>query len=181
MPSELPSLQQEIRQTRPFRSPGHETAVALVVTVERLRRRLGAVTEARGITFQQYNVLRILRGAGKAGLPTLEIADRLLERAPGITRLVDCLEERGWLTRERSEEDRRVVRCRLTAAGRALVDALDTPVDRVDGLTVAGLSSQERATLLELLARIRERLKDSGRRVVRRSGSRGTRRSGRPE
>ena len=72
------SVRHEIKQTKPFRSRRQEGAVALLRTADRLRRTLTAVVERRGITLQQYNVLRILRGAGEEGLPTLEIAERMV-------------------------------------------------------------------------------------------------------
>src|SRR6478752_1983616 len=89
------ALQEEIRQTRPFSSPSEEAAVALVRTADLLRRALTAVVDPHDITLQQYNVLRILRGAGVDGLPTLEIASRMVEHAPGVTRLLDRLQGKG--------------------------------------------------------------------------------------
>ncbi|HWZ86101.1 MAG TPA: MarR family transcriptional regulator, partial [Thermoanaerobaculia bacterium] len=83
------ALAREIRQTKPFQSRRHEAALGLLKTVDELRQRTSSVLEPFGVTDQQYNVLRILRGAGGAGLPTLDIAGRMVERAPGITRLID--------------------------------------------------------------------------------------------
>src|SRR5436853_5453131 len=83
------SIRSEIKQRRPFPSPHQEAVVALMRTADRARRLVGDVVEPLGITPQQYNVLRILRGAGDAGLPTLEIAQRMIEQTPGITRLLD--------------------------------------------------------------------------------------------
>ena len=71
-------LQREIRQTRPFRSPRHEAMVGLLRTADVVRRRFTPVVEAAGVTAQQYNVLRILRGAGKDGLPTLFLEERIV-------------------------------------------------------------------------------------------------------
>src|SRR5688572_9880482 len=93
------ALRREIKQARPFRSMAEEAALAVLRTADVLRRRLSEAMEPVGITMQQYNVLRILRGAGEGGLPTLEIADRMLERQPGITRLLDRLERKGWIER----------------------------------------------------------------------------------
>src|ERR1700761_2703784 len=76
----------------------------------------------------QYNVLRILRAAGASGLPCGQIAQRMLTRDPDITRLLDRLENRGWITRARSPQDRRVVVARLAPAGRKVVGALDQPI-----------------------------------------------------
>src|SRR5258706_12493191 len=83
---------EELKQTKPFPSKRQEAAVALLRTADVIRRLFGAVVEPKGITVQQYNVLRILRGAGEPGLPTLDIAERMIETTPGITRLIDRLE-----------------------------------------------------------------------------------------
>src|SRR5258706_5345171 len=81
----------ELKQTRPFPSKAQEAAVALMRTADVLRRLRSAIVEPNGMTAQQYNGLRILRGAGELGLPTLEIAERMIESTPGITRLIDRL------------------------------------------------------------------------------------------
>jgi DNA-binding MarR family transcriptional regulator len=119
------AVQEEIRQSRPFSSPSEEGVVALVRTADLLRRALTGVVEPHGITLQQYNVLRILRGAGPEGLPTLEIAGRMIEHAPGVTRLVDRLQAKGLVRRQRSTEDRREIRCRIAAEGLDLLARLD--------------------------------------------------------
>ncbi len=92
-------LQAEIRQTRPFASASEEASLALLRTSDRLARRIAAMVEPREITAQQYNVLRILRGSHPGRLPTLEIAERMIEQAPGITRLLDRLEAKGLVVR----------------------------------------------------------------------------------
>ena len=149
-------LQAELKQTRPFRSSGEEAAVALLRTADLLRREFAAVLAPTDITVQQYNVLRILRGAGAAGLPTLEIAERLIERAPGITRLVDCLEDAGLVARERSTEDRRAVVCRATSKGLALLAGLDEAVDAADESALGMLTERERRELIRVLEKVRE-------------------------
>ena len=87
-----PTIARELKQKKPFPSKAEEAAVTLMRTADVLRRFIGTVIEPHGITSQQYNVLRILRGAGERGLPTLEIAERMIESTPGITRLIDRLE-----------------------------------------------------------------------------------------
>ncbi len=149
------ALQRELRQTRPFRSPGHEAAVGLLHTADVLRRYVNRVLEPYGITHPQYNVLRILRGAGPEGLPTLEVAERLVERTPGITRMMDRLEKRGWVRRERSADDRREVRCYLTAKGGELLHELDEPINETDIRTVAPLTPSDQRRLIGLLDAIR--------------------------
>ena len=149
------SLQREIGQTRPFRSPAHEAALGILRTADAVRRAVARVVEPKGITIQQYNVLRILRGAGPAGLPTLEIAGRMIEKAPGVTRLIDRLERAGLVARERGEEDRRQVLCRIAPAGRKLLAGLDGPVDAADGEAVGALSPAEQRRLIRFLDRVR--------------------------
>ena len=141
----------EIRQGQPFRSPSVEAVLTLLRTAEVVRSRLGAAVEPHGLTLQQYNVLRILRGAGEGGLPTLEIADRMVERAPGITRLLDRLIAKGLVGRRRCETDRRRVYAYLSSDGLALVDGLDEPVDQADLAAMSALDADELQTLVRLL------------------------------
>lgn len=148
-------LARELRQTRPFRSIGQEALVSLLRTVDLVRREFAAVLEPHGITPQQYNVLRILRGAGELGLPTLEIAHRMVEQTPGITRLLDRLEEKHFVARERCRQDRRQVLCTISPVGLELLAALDEPVLRADQEVLAGLTLEEQETLVHLLERIR--------------------------
>src|SRR5262249_27588175 len=105
------AIQRELKQTRPFPSRRQEGAVALMRTADQLRHLLDKCLEPAGITTQQYNVLRILRGARPERLPTLEIAERMIERTPGITRLLDRLEAKQLVHRERFSSDRRQVLC----------------------------------------------------------------------
>ena len=148
-------LRRELKQGEPFRSPYHEAAIALLRTADVLRRRLEALFEPYGITMQQYNVLRILRGARPESLQTMEIAERMIERTPGITRLCDRLEEKGLLRRERSSEDRRCVLCTITVEGLELLEELDDPVDRLDLDLVDMLDVEEAERLVGYLDRIR--------------------------
>jgi DNA-binding MarR family transcriptional regulator len=149
------SVRDEIKQTRPFRSKGQEAAIALLRTANVLRRRFEALAQREDLSLQQYNVLRILRGA-RAPLPTMEIASRLVEEAPGITRLVNNLETKGYVRREAWPGDRRQVLCQITAAGLRLLERLDADFDAVDDATTGTLTNEEIDTLLELLARIRD-------------------------
>src|SRR5882757_2818909 len=91
--------------------------------------RVADLLKPYGLSPTQYNVLRILRGAGKDGLSCKDVGARLLARDPDITRLMDRLEKRGLLTRDRDKRDRRVVTHCLTKEGLALVNELDRPVD----------------------------------------------------
>jgi len=151
-------LQQELKQRKPFASPAQETILGLLRTTDVVRRAIAQAVNPQGVTMQQYNVLRILRGAGREGLATLAIADRLVEQTPGITRLVDELEKRGLLARQRCAEDRRRVLCFLTKEGLKLVNTFDKPVAERGESCLAALTQKEQRTLIKLLDRIREHL-----------------------
>lgn len=147
---------EELRQTRPLRSVQEEALLGLLRTADRLRRLGGGVVEPFGISNQQYNVLRILRGAGEEGLPTLEIADRLIEQAPGITRLLDRLEKKKLIRRRRRSQDRRQVLCWITPAGMELLARLDKPVTKFGREALNMLSENELRALVGILDRVRK-------------------------
>lgn len=148
------SITDEIKQTRPFRTLSQEATVALLRTAHLLRRRIDAVVDTEGVTSQQYNVLRILRGA-RGPLPTMEIADRMIEPSCGITRLIGTLESRGLVKREQWGGDRRQVLCQITPAGLRLLDQVEPPLDAVDDEIGRQLNDEEITVLLDLLGRIR--------------------------
>lgn len=156
-----PTVAEEIHQTRPFHSTGHETVVTLFRTTAVIDRHFSTVMGESGLTAAQYNVLRILRGAGPKGLPTLAIRDRLVDLSPGITRLVDRLETAGLVQRDRDTGDRRQVTCRITSAGLALLKRLDAPVDAAERSVVSTLSAAEQRTLVRLLDLVRSGLTTS--------------------
>ena len=155
MSNESSALQREIQQTKPFRSIGQEAVLGIVRTADVVRRFLARVLEPYDVTPQQYNVLRILRGAGADGLPTLTIGERMLEDSPGVTRLIDRLVQKELVTRARSKEDRRQVLCRITPAGLDLLARMDGPVNAHDGATLYMLTEDEQKVLIHLLDRIR--------------------------
>lgn len=155
MPTRTSALREELKQTRPFHSPAHEAVVSVLRTAALLQRQLSLVVERGGVTLQQYNVLRILRGAGDTGLPTLAIRARMIEEAAGITRLLDKLERAGYVVRERCTPDRRQVLCRITPSGSAILARLDVPVDAVNDDALRTLSALEQAKLIELLGAVR--------------------------
>jgi DNA-binding MarR family transcriptional regulator len=149
------ALQREIGQKRPFRTAAQEATISILRTADVVRRRLVEVVEPHGVTLQQYNVLRILRGKHPDPLPTLEIGERLIERMPGITRLLDRLEEKALVRRERCSGDRRLVHCWIMPAGLELLATMDGAMDRADDDAVAELDRGELATLTSLLERVR--------------------------
>ena len=148
------SIGEEIKQTRPFRSRSQEATMALLRTANLLRRRLDALVGAEGITSQQYNVLRILRGA-RAPLPTMELAERMIDQTPGITRHVNNLEERGLIRREPWPGDKRQVLCQITPAGLRLLERLDAPMDAFDDDLASQLTHEQLDRLIEVLDLIR--------------------------
>jgi len=148
-------LQREIRQRRPFQSIGEEAVLSLLRTTDLVRRRMADVIEPVGVTTQQYNVLRILRGAEADGLPTLEVAERMVEQTPGITRLMDRLEAKGLVRRQRCPKDRRQHLCWITPAGLALIKPLDASSIAAIDKVLGGLADKDRATLVRLLDAIR--------------------------
>jgi DNA-binding MarR family transcriptional regulator len=153
------SVIDEIKQTRPFRSKQQEAAVAILRTANVLRRRVDAVVGVEGISAAQFNVLRILRGA-HGPLPTMEIAERLIEDAPGITRLVNNLEEKGFLRREQWPGDRRQMLCQITAEGLRVLERLDQPMNRLDDSTTGPLSEYHVEQLLYYLDVVREAVRE---------------------
>lgn len=148
-------IQAEIAQRRPFHSVKAEVAVSILRTAALIERHFAQVVAQSDITVQQYNVLRILRGAGKEGIPTLVIRDRMIHAAPGITRLLDKLETAGLARRERCSPDRRQVLCYITARGLEVLDQLDEAMRRADDEVVGDLDEAEQRDLLELLERVR--------------------------
>jgi len=147
-------IQKELRQSSPFSSPAQEAFVGLMKTASRLQRKIAELLDPYDITPQQYNVLRILRGAGTA-LPTMEIGERMIEETPGITRLLDRLELKRLVTRTRCPEDRRQVLCSITPDGLALLKKLDQPVIEFDTAALIGLDESQLEHLILLLDTIR--------------------------
>lgn len=137
-----------------YHSLGQEAAIGLLRSADAVRRHFTHVLEPWGITLQQFNVLRILRGAGPDGLPTLTVAERMIEHTPGITRLLDRLEKQGWVKRQRCSEDRRRVWARITPAGLDLLAELDEPVARADDDAVAALSDTQKRQLIRISRRL---------------------------
>jgi len=144
---------------RPDTHVAHSAAVSLLRAADLVRRQTAAVVEPRGITVQQFNVLRILRGAvagGGTGLPTLEVGARMIEQTPGVTRLLDRLEAKSLVRRERCREDRRQHLCRITPKGLEVLAGLDEPVVAGSREALRGLTAAQQAELLSLLDALRE-------------------------
>jgi DNA-binding MarR family transcriptional regulator len=125
---------------------------------------MSRLVEVNKMSAEQYNVLRILRGAGSDGLPTLEVADRLVEHTPAITRLLDKLEKRGFVRRERPPQDRRRVMCFITKAGLSLLRELDPLIEREQKASLDAASEQELRQLIRILDKIRAEKSEVARR-----------------
>jgi len=145
------SIQDELKQTRPFATLEEEVIMGLARTADALQRGMGAVLRQAGLSPTQYNVLRILRGAGAPGLACGEIVERMVTRDPDITRLLDRLEARRLVTRNRDGADRRVVTSRISQAGLALLDELDDPLQTTIRRLLGHMGEGRLRSLAELL------------------------------
>lgn len=155
-------LQAELRQTKSFSSLHAETFLNLIRTATQLQHALHLALKPYGITETQYNSLRILRGAGAAGLTCAEIADRLVNQDPDITRLVERLQRQGLVHRERGSKDRRVVLTKITAAGLDQLKQADPVVESAVHALLGHLSQSELKTMVALLERARLNAGPSG-------------------
>ena len=154
-PRRVSAIQTEMGQRRPFRSLQQEAAVALLRTASVVTRAFARLVEPAGLSWPQYNALRIVRGAGGGGIATLAIRERMIDEGTTITRLLDKLEAAELIRRERSVPDRRQVLCFVTPEGRRLLDGLDPKVDALDEAVMAGLSEGRLETFIGLLDEIR--------------------------
>src|SRR3954471_7244270 len=148
-------LQQELKKRRPFDSPQEEATLNIARPADRFGIRFSRLFREYGLTSSQYNVLRILRGEGKP-LPILEVAGRTVTVVPGITGLVDRLEQAGWVRRERCPDDRRVIFVAITEAAAELLARLDGPVKELHRKLFAHMAKAELESLIGLLEKARE-------------------------
>jgi DNA-binding MarR family transcriptional regulator len=145
----------EIQQSKPFATLETETLIALELTADRLTAELAQLFKAWDLSPTQYNVLRILRGAEPDGLACGRVGERMVTHDPDMTRLLDRMEKRALVTRQRGGKDRRVVTTRITGAGLDLLKQLDEPVENFNRQRLGHLGPERLRTLLELLALIR--------------------------
>lgn len=135
---------------RTFEGTAQAMMVSLLVLAGRVQQALAEVCAGHGITHDQYNVLRILRGVHPQGHPRYEIAERLISRAPDVTRLLDRLERQGYVERVRSTEDRRLSLSRITGEGLRLLERMDPEILAVHTRFAEPLSEAERRELTRL-------------------------------
>jgi DNA-binding MarR family transcriptional regulator len=153
----MPKIYEEIKQSKPLPSHGQMAVITIFRTADVLRHAIERPLAVFGLSNEQYNVLRILRGAGENGLPTLEISSRMLSRSPNITRLLDRLIAKKLVRRSRPKEDRRVVIASVTSQGLELLAHLDGVVNTVFG-SFPTTTGAEMRTLVDVLDRIREHM-----------------------
>ena len=144
-------IQREIKQTKPFRRVEDEAFANLQRTADALMQGVAAALKPVGLSPVQYNVLRILRGAGPDGLACRELGERMITRDPDITRLLDRLEERELVSRTRDRADRRVMATRITEKGLRLLKDLDDPIARLHTDQLGHLGDQRLRSLIALL------------------------------
>lgn len=156
-PTSVSSLGEEIGKRHPFESPTQEAFLNLMRTQSVLAAEFAALFRSKGLSDSTYNVLRILRGSGEAGSTCGQIRSMLVSKVPDVTRLVDRLEAAGLVTRNRMDNDGRVVRVRITQAGLERLSELDVPVLELHRGQLGHLSDDELATLSRLLERARRR------------------------
>ena len=141
----------EIKQTRPIPTLEEEAFLNVQRTANVLLQDFAELLKGHNLTPTQYNVLRILRGAGGEGLTAGDVGERMITRDPDVTRLLDRLEARGLAERSRCTEDRRVVWTRITAAGLAAIAPLDEAVNEIHQRRLAHLGPGRLSSLIELL------------------------------
>ena len=144
------TLNKRLRLSRPAGAT-QDAVLNLLVASGVLRDKIDSVFGAEGLTGPQYNVLRILRGAQPDGFARCEIAQRLVERAPDVTRLIDRLEQQGLVARDRSSEDRRRSVTRITDKGLQLIDRMDPAMNQLDRWLEERLSLRNRKELSRIL------------------------------
>lgn len=149
------SLRDDIGQRAPFTSLEQEATLNVVRTAARLSDGIDLLLKQHGLSGPQYNVLRILRGAGSEGLCRNDLRDRMLTRMPDMTRILDRMEEAGLVRRTRAPDDRRMVLTHITPEGLRLLSELDEPIEALHQRQLGHLSNTELRTLIDLLTRAR--------------------------
>jgi DNA-binding MarR family transcriptional regulator len=140
------------------RPPASLAFLSIVQAAEEMQRGMAELLKTRDLSMAQYNVLRILRGAGPEGATCSDVSDNLVRHDPDVTRLLDRLDKRGLIDRARDTKDRRVVRTRITKAGAALLAELDDPVDELHARQLGHVGNKRLADLVALLDEARAKL-----------------------
>ena len=148
-------LQRELKKKHPFESDEQEAVINILRTGDQFQNRLGRLFREYGLTSSQYNILRILRGAG-GPLPSLEIAGRMIQVVPAITGLIDRLEKQELVQRCRCTEDRRVVYVNITEKALSLLGQIDEPLGELHRQLIGQLKTSELKQLSRLLEKARQ-------------------------
>ncbi|HKW63288.1 MAG TPA: MarR family transcriptional regulator [Candidatus Acidoferrum sp.] len=151
----IPVVPPKDKPARPPASLEERIVITLMKVADALGQEAEQLTRTAELTGTQYNVLRILRGAGPDGLACRAIGDRMITHDPDITRLLDRMEKRGLITRERQKDDRRVVKTRITPHGLALLKPLDQPIRDLHKRQLRHMAATRLKTLFDLLEEIR--------------------------
>lgn len=148
------SLCRELKKRDAFESVSQEAALSILRTSDLIENRLNRLLRQHQLTNAQYNVLRILRGEG-GPLPCLEIAERMIQVAPAITRVVDQLVANGLLKKSQSQQDKRVFLVQLTAAAKRVLNQIDEPISQLHDELLAGVTPADQKTLIRILNSLR--------------------------
>jgi DNA-binding MarR family transcriptional regulator len=151
------ALQREIKKRTPFDLPEQEAMLNILRTADQLQIRFARLFRKFGLTPQQYNILRILRGEGRP-LPILEIASRMITVVPGITGLIDRLEAACLVERKRCDSDRRVIYVAIAPRAVELLAAIDPPLLQMHKRVLGHMTEDDLATLISLLEKARQPL-----------------------
>lgn len=151
-------LKDEIKQSKPFTSLEGEAYLNLLRTADLLSRGEAELLKTVDLSHTQFNILRILRGSHPTALTCKDIGERLISRDPDITRLLDKMEARGWVKRERGEEDRRVVLTKITEKGLHLAEMMVAPLQELHCKQLEHLGAQKLQQLIDLLEVAREKV-----------------------
>lgn len=148
-------IQAELKQNKPFKTHKEEAAVALLRTAALMEHGMNEALRPHDLTSPQYNVLRILRGAGTGGLCGREVGERMINPVPDVTRMLDRMESAGLISRVRDTDDRRHVTVRITAAGLRVLDDVTPTLAAVERRFLRHLKESQVRALVGALDAIR--------------------------
>jgi DNA-binding MarR family transcriptional regulator len=151
------ALQAELKQNKPFKSLQEEALLSITRTAAVIEHAVAQALRPHGITPTQYNVLRILRGAGQDGLCRQEVGERLVRRVPDVTRLLDRMEDSSLIARRRGEDDRRYVATYITTTGLSLLATIDKQICSIHEQQIGHVDARSLKVLIDVLAKVRAR------------------------
>jgi DNA-binding MarR family transcriptional regulator len=148
-------LRDELKMTKPFKSVEEEALLSIARTAALIEHAGAEAFKPFNLTITQYNVLRILRGAGTDGLCRNEVGERLVTKVPDVTRLLDRMEAAGLIVRTRGDQDRRYVATRITEAGLKLLEKIDRELPAIHGRLIGHVSQKRLRELISILEEVR--------------------------